>query len=354
MYIRGDILSFCLSFALHLALLIWVATDLFSIPKLPEPPQGEITIDFDLTGGFETVTQKSAKERLAEKPEKENIGKALSQNIGMKEKIDKIAQAEKLAEEKRKEAEVKRQKELAEKRKLEEEQRQKEIAEKKKQEDIRKKELAEKKKREEEAKRKKELAEKKKREKEEKRKKELAAKKKREALIAKKKKAQEGVKKRLLEERIANKLKALEDKQATDRKKAGQADNEVAKIISKKSSGEATGSVGKKSKQTAAPSQKLGGGLSWSDKNKIIESLRPCWEQYQGGAKKPVKVGFALDKTGRLQGNVTYISGDRGYALAAAKRAVAGCHVTQLSTEKLTQLSADGLEVQFTPLGISF
>ena len=174
--------SFILSVSVHVAVIGMMTYGLFSVPSLPEPPQGEIAIDFDLSGGFNNLTIDKSAENISKKPIEKTAGKQPEADVGQKEIVQKIA-AEKEKEEEKKKLEEKRKQELkkkkiAEQKKRAEQKRKKELAEKKKREEKRKKDLAEKKKKEAEQ-RKKKLAEKKRKE---------AEKKKKQALLEKKKK----------------------------------------------------------------------------------------------------------------------------------------------------------------------
>ena len=347
--------SFIFSVGVHVAVIGMMAYGLFSVPSLPEPPQGEIAIDFDLSGGFNNLTLDKAPEKIAKKPAKQISGKLAAADVGQKEITHKIAAEKKQQEqekkkkqlqEKQKRADEKRKQALVDKKRREEKQRiadlkkKKELAEKKKLEEKRKKDLAEKKRKED--KRKKELAEKKRKEEE---------KKKKLALLEKKKKA-EGKKKRFDDNRIANLLKSKNNNKATLQKSAGSSKDPVADILSKQASAQTAG-TGKQGSKNASPAHKLGGGLSWSDKSAIVNALRPCWEKYQGGAKNNVKVSFSFDQRGYLKGGVSYVSGERGYAFKGAQNAVIECAspIKGVSSDKLARLS-DGLVVTFTPLDV--
>lgn len=331
--------SFLISVGVHVAAIGLMTYGIFSVPSLPEPPQGEIAIDFDLSGGFNNMTLKKAQENISKKPVEKTAGKAAEADVGQKEIVEKVA-----AIKKQKELEEKKKKLEAEKRKAEE----------KKRQEKRKKALAEKKKKEA-LKRKKALEDKKKAE--EKRKKELAAKKRKEAekkkqALLEKKKAEEGKKKRFNDNRIANLLKSKDNNKATKQKSSGSSKDPVADILSKKSS-QNTGIAGKQGKNNTSNAHKLGGGLAWSDKAAIINALRPCWERYQGVAKANVTVDFVINSKGYLQGAVKYVSGDR-MAFAGAKRAVPECTSPMKGVDLKKFSAGKDFRITFTPLDVRF
>lgn len=331
---------FYLSTGGHVTLIaLGVFLSLFLAPPAFEDPIGEITID--LSGGFGAVSKEFDIDKKAIKPALKNEADLTKGNLAEekqkeieKERAEQILkqkeeQAQKIKAEK-KEALVRQEKIEAEKKKKQAERaRQKKIEAQKKAEAERlKKREQEKKNKEEQEKQKKIEAEKKKKEALAKQKKIEAEKKKVADLIAKKQAAAAQKKNDERKKRLADKIKAL-------------------------NKGDKTKVTGKKGDKNASPSKKLGGGVSWNDRNKMQAILENCWERYQTGAKESVTVHFFVSLSGRLKGEVKYISGDKGYGFTAAKRAVQSCHFKHITYDNFHHFS-EGIEVVFTPIGVNF
>ncbi len=308
-----------ISLALHtllvLIMLFWSPT-----PKLPEAPSGEMVVEIEITGGGQFTSKKTA-----EKSEVKGINtpdtpnSATQQAIQAKEALEEKKRAEtqaltdakekseKLAEEKAKavaEAQEKAEKLADEKAKAvaEAQEKAEKLAEEKAKAAAEAQEKAEK----------------------------LAEEKAKAVADAKAKAAADAKKREAFEQQLAAKLKAQ------------QSDKSIENAINQ--AGKSSGS----SNQTASAQQKLGSGLSFSNKSALIDKMAKCWTEQ--GATKSTIVDFDLNETG-IPYNFQHAGGDRT-AFLMAQEAIKKCGpYSNLPPAQYD--SWKNLRVRFSPFDLS-
>lgn len=318
-----------------------------SVHSLPEPPSGEIIAEIEFTGGGQFVAKEQAEKPSVKvkKPIPKEVPeplkavadntKIIKQREAEKQKQEKLAQEILAAQER---VEQERQKALAEKKRQAQEKREKAQAEKKRQAEEAKKRAEANKKRRAQEKAKKEKAQREKAQREKAKKEKLRQ----EKLRQEKLKQQKIAKEKAQREKELKRAKTLEEK-IEEKLKALDANKNVTKATpsnKKKSS--------QQSQKTASKYTRVGAGLSVSDRNLLVGQVTKCWTQQ--GATQPVTVNFNITKAGKPY-NFEFVSGSK-ISYIFAQEAVRKCApYNKLPASKYD--SWKEVKITFTPFDLS-